>query len=253
LKFYFSFFLIFFTHLVFPQTGDTLLNDIGTFFVTGKEIVSAPLSFDKKDLINLGGTILLVSGGFLLDDESKQFSRNNQSAFNKHLFNIDRYYYIESAVLISAGTYFYGFFSSDNKIRQLGIDLGEAAIYSGITNIVIKYISGRIRPLDTDDNLSFHPFKRQPVRSSFGSAHTTLAFAVSTVMAKQVDNFFWEAGWYTAAGLVGAARIYHNMHWFSDVLLGAGIGFYIGSYVSDFTIDTEFSIIPGRIQIRVPL
>ncbi len=52
-------------------------------------------------------------------------------------------------------------------------------------------------------------------------------------MANEIDNFFWKIGWYSLAGLVGYARIYHNQHWFSDVLMGAAIGYFSGEFVNN--------------------
>ena len=185
----------------------------------------------------------------LADNEVKDFALRNKNDFNKHLFNIDKYYYVPFSIALTAGIYGYGYFAEDPEIRRLGIDLGEAAFYSGAINIIIKYASGRYRPWSTNDNLKFSPFERSPRFSAFGSAHTTLAFAVSTVMADYSDNFLWKAGWFAAAGLVGASRIYHNMHWFSDVVIGGSIGYFIGSFVIDKQEDTDIVITPAGISL----
>ncbi len=242
-----------FNKLIFPQSADTLYTDISAFLNTGSEIVAAPFSFDETDLIKTGGVLLFSAASFFADKEIKSFSLRNQNSFNSHLFNIDKYFFIESSVALTAGTYLYGFFAEDPEIRQLGIDLGEAAFYSGAINIIIKYAAGRHRPLGTDDNLLFTPFKLSPKHSSLVSGHTTLAFAVSTVMAGYSDIFFWKAAWFTAAGLVGAARIYHNMHWFSDVVLGGSLGYFIGSYVSGGQKNAEFCVTPYGVALRIAL
>jgi membrane-associated phospholipid phosphatase len=59
-------------------------------------------------------------------------------------------------------------------------------------------------------------------------------FAVSTVMANYLDNTLWKVFWYGSAGLVGAARIYNNKHWVSDVFLGAAIGYFVGRFTVNF-------------------
>jgi len=249
----FFFLLIFFPSCLFPQPEEVIKKDFYTFLSTGQQIAVSPLNLDESDIINIGSFAFLLSSGFLLDNEARTFALENRSEFNKNLFNIDRYYYIESSVALTAGTYLYGFLTEDEEIRQLGLDLGEAAFYSGTLNILIKYISGRYRPYETDDNTKFEPFERMPRYSAFGSAHTTLAFAISTVMADQMDNIFWKAGWYTAAGLVGAARIYHRMHWLSDVMLGASLGHFIGSFVLKKNTGTDITITPLGVGMRVQL
>jgi membrane-associated phospholipid phosphatase len=253
LRFTFLILLIISSSEIIPQNIDTIIVDTYEFINTGTNLVSSPFSFDSKDLITLGGIAAAVSGAFLLDHEVKQFAGNNINNFNNHLFDIDRYYYVPAAAVISGGIYFYGFFSKDKQIRQLGLDLGEAAFYANTFNIALKFFSGRNRPLRTDDNIEFRPFKIAPINSAFASSHTTLAFAISTVMSSYSDNIFWKTGWYTAAGLVGAARIYRRMHWFSDVVLGAAIGYYIGSYVTGSSNDVELAVMPGGFGLKVSL
>jgi membrane-associated phospholipid phosphatase len=70
---------------------------------------------------------------------------------------------------------------------------------------------------------------------SFPSGHTSAAFAFATVMAKSTDNLIWKIFWYTGAGIVGMARIYHNVHWLSDTILSGFIGYSAASYVVHFS------------------
>ncbi|NOX66590.1 MAG: phosphatase PAP2 family protein, partial [Chlorobi bacterium] len=46
-----------------------------------------------------------------------------------------------------------------------------------------------------------------------------------------------------SAGVVGAARIYHDKHWVSDVFLGGAIGYFVGRFVVNLNNveDSEFS------------
>lgn len=60
---------------------------------------------------------------------------------------------------------------------------------------------------------------------SFPSSHTAAAFAAAEFMRKEYKDSPWlVAGAYTAATATGALRIYHNSHWLTDVVTGAGIG-----------------------------
>jgi len=76
-------------------------------------------------------------------------------------------------------------------------------------------------------------------------------------MANEVDNVFWKIGWYSLAGLVGYARIYNNQHWFSDVLMGAAIGYFSGEFVNNHNTNeneqTQLNIFPMPNGIAVQL
>ncbi|MBC8053727.1 MAG: phosphatase PAP2 family protein [Sphingobacteriaceae bacterium] len=61
---------------------------------------------------------------------------------------------------------------------------------------------------------------------SFPSGHTTTAFIAAEIMRKEYQD---TSPWlvvigYTAAATTGALRVYHNKHWLTDVIAGAGLG-----------------------------
>ena len=53
-----------------------------------------------------------------------------------------------------------------------------------------------------------------------------------SMVADYINDVYWKVGWYTVASLVGTARIYHDKHWLSDVVMGSAIGYFIGDYAS---------------------
>jgi membrane-associated phospholipid phosphatase len=71
----------------------------------------------------------------------------------------------------------------------------------------------------------------QEANVSFPSGHTATAFAISTVLANRIDNPIATVALYGLAGFTGYQRIYDNKHWFSDVFVGAAIGYFIGSSI----------------------
>jgi membrane-associated phospholipid phosphatase len=118
------------------------------------------------------------------------------------------------------------------QVRNLALRLTEATAYASLINLATKFVLGRGRPQVNESATNFNLFNTTWEFTSLPSGHSTLSFAYSTVMAKEYQNFFWKFGWYTAAVLVGAGRIYHNVHWFSDVILGAAIGYAVGEFVN---------------------
>ena len=169
----------------------------------------------------------------LADKDIRNFSQRNQSRTANNVFNVDKYYYTEFVGASIIAFYGYGLIDNNNSVRKLAVKLTEATLLATSLTVITKTVVGRGRPYKQDTQYYTNPFTFDNDYNSFPSGHTTLAFAYSTVMANEVDNIFWKVGWYTAAGLVGYSRIYHNQHWFSDVMMGAAIGYFSGEFVNN--------------------
>ena len=221
-------FITIFNSFSFSQFKE-LGSDFNRFFKTGKDVFVAPSNWGKTDWLIFSGTIAVTSGTFLADKHARIFSK---TSFGDKLFSIDNVFNVTIPVIGIAGIYGCGLIFDDPKIRNLGLQLVESYTYAGIVTTVIKSAVGRSRPYVGKGNMDWHPVKFNTDQTSFPSGHATLAFAVSSVMANYLDNIYWKAGWYTIASLVGTARIYHDKHWLSDVVIGSAIGYFIGDYVS---------------------
>jgi membrane-associated phospholipid phosphatase len=215
--------------LSFPQFKE-IGSDFNKFVTTGKDVFISPVKWNKTDWLIFSGTTAITAGAFLLDKHARIFSK---TPFGDRLFSIDNAFNITGPAIAIVGIYGYGLISDDSKIRNLGLQLVESCTYAGIVTTVIKSTAGRSRPYTGKGNMDWHPVQFNTDQTSFPSGHATLAFAVSSVMANYIDNTYWKIGWYTLAGLVGTARIYHDKHWLSDVIMGSAIGYFIGDYVSN--------------------
>jgi len=209
--------------------------DLNHFFGVGIGLVKSPSNFTTSDLYTTGIVVFGTTSLFAVDKNVREFSTSYNTNFQDNLFKIDDYYGSFYTTLLPVSLYGFGLFTENTKIRQLGLKTAEAFIYSGIITGIFKIIIGRRRPYAGDSNMFFKPFQfTNNDYQSLPSGHTTVAFAVSTVMANYLDNFYWKVFWYGSASMVAYSRMYHNKHWVSDVALGAAIGFFVGKSVANF-------------------
>jgi membrane-associated phospholipid phosphatase len=215
------------------QSFSEFKNDVKEFYYLGPKLGHKIIQPEKEDIQIFLISSAAIAASFLLDNSIRELRHKNQTDFNERLFKIDRYYghkhYTPALFLI---LYSGGFVTGNKKIKEMGLHSLQALLYTGLITVSIKELAGRSRPYLEEGLFHFEPFSFEESRRSFFSGHTSATFAVSTVMAHEIDHPLWRCGWYGAAILVGAARIYHDRHWFSDVATGAIVGYSIGKFVS---------------------
>ncbi len=209
--------------------------DFGHFVDVGMGLLKAPAHFDRSDWLYMSGALAGTALISMADRSVKNFALRNQTAFNNKLFAIDNYDGNHYSLFLTLGIYGYGFFSGNKSIRRMGLRAYEAFVYAGFATTILKVLISRRRPYLGDNQYVFKPIVlTNNDYLSLPSGHTTVAWAVSTALAKSREGWLWKSFWYGSAGLVAGARIYHNKHWLSDVFLGGIIGYSIASYIVDF-------------------
>jgi membrane-associated phospholipid phosphatase len=228
---------------------DKIYDDANHFFNIGFDLATSPFSFDSDDWLKTGIVTLGTASLFTIDKNIKTISLKNLNSLDDQIFNFDSYHGNLYTAIFSASLYGYGLIGKNDEIRRLGLNALEAFTYSGIITGILKVAIGRRRPYAGDDQLYFKPlsFTNNDFQS-LPSGHTTVSFAVSTVMANYLDNIYWKIFWYGAGGMVAASRIYHNKHWISDVFLGGSIGYVVGRYVVNKESDNQTRILGSKIQ-----
>ena len=142
------------------------------------------------------------------------------------------------ALIIGTSMYAVGRLTREEHLAALGLHGTEALIVGEAIGGVIKGVIGRQRPYVKPQNSHSFGFLRgfgggDPFRS-FPSGHTLAAFAAAAAVTSETSGWWPDTRWvigpvlFTGATLTGASRMYDNRHWASDVVVGAGIGTFVG-------------------------
>jgi len=211
-----------------------------------KQEITAPFHLKHKDWLYVGEFAVVEGGLFFADEPVQRYAlglRNRNAA----VVNVSKYVTrfggaYEAYVLASLGAY--GFLFKNEKIKTTTLLATQAYITGGAMESLLKLISGRQRPSFYDPNsLEAEPKFRGPfnsgkdiygnrINSSFPSGHTTVAFAAATVFAMEYKNHpLIPILSYSAATLIGLSRITENVHWITDVVAGAALGYLTGRQV----------------------
>ena len=145
-------------------------------------------------------------------------------------------------VLTPITAYTIGRFTKDPKLQIAGMALLQTLIVTTSIQAPLKMITGRASPgivteLDhtkdfRTDNFSneFNWFNMNFI-AGWPSGHTANAFAAAATLSEIYHNNLWlKIGVYTYAAIIGVG-VTLDVHWASDALAGALIGYAIGKTV----------------------
>jgi membrane-associated phospholipid phosphatase len=148
------------------------------------------------------------------------------------------------SIVTAVGIYAVGRVDVQRRVQALGLHTVEGILFADALTGTIKFVAGRQRPfVDIKNPYDFQLWRgfKSDLYRSFPSGHSTAAFAFASTVTRETQ-FWWPHAafyigtvFYGGAALVGASRMYNNMHWASDVVAGAAIGTIMGLKVVKYT------------------
>lgn len=218
----------------------TIEQDFLSGYHTGIKIVSAPFHFDEKDWIITGSVVSATALAYLIDEDSRSFWKRNQNRTLDGISKVGKAYgEVSYAAILSGSLYLGGKLFNDKELSFTGRMLLEGLFYAGLTTTIIKTVTGRSRPYTNDGYNRFKLFQTETAYTSFPSGHVTVAFTLSSILSSRIDNVYATVGLYTLAAATVTQRMYSDSHWFSDTVLAASIGYFIGKAVVKFDDDSN--------------
>jgi membrane-associated phospholipid phosphatase len=134
-------------------------------------------------------------------------------------------WWVKGPLLVAAG------WGADLRNRRLvPLVAGAATVSFALAswlNLAIKAIVGRGRP---PSEIGLHALASVPGSPSFPSGHAMSAFAVAGAIAVLSPRLRWPV--LAVAAVIAFSRVYLGVHFWLDVLAGAGLGMTIGVLIA---------------------
>ncbi len=196
---------------------------------------TGPLRWKKDDWIIAGtiagGTTLL----YFIDDDVDNFFTDRRENQPRALDEFgERYGSPQVAYGITAGTYLFGLFTKNEKVRKAGALMTSSAVTAGLLQTFLKATIGRSRPENNQGKFDFKPYSGRAGWRSFPSGHTILSVTLAHAAAKQFDNIWIKLGIYSLGAIPPLQRIWGGAHWLTDVALSTALSIVIVDAIDNY-------------------
>ena len=189
--------------------------------------VTSPGRWRGSDWLVLAGVLGGTAAVTLFDEPVRNYWQRQDNRFLDGVEEIGYHYGKPyTAVGVTAGFYLSGLIFKSSWARETGLMLGSSIFTSSMLMGVMKDAAGRARPEMLTGHLDFHPFNTSASFHSFPSGHSSVAFGISLLLARRVDNVPLKVLFYSLAGTTAVSRMYSDAHWLSDIAFGGTMAWF---------------------------
>jgi membrane-associated phospholipid phosphatase len=211
----------------------------------GAQTVEAPETrplFETRDWVVIGGLFATHLALFSLDDDVRDLAVDMRSAGSDRAADMLRPLgRTRELAVFGAATYLVGIAVSDERVADFGLHAFASLAISNFVSGALKVVGGRARPVTLQADGT--AIRRDPhewellggwgdegARRSYPSGHSSNAFTLAAVFAEELGG---PAPWiaYPLAAGVAWSRVNDEVHWASDVVMGAFVGVLTGQLV----------------------
>ena len=244
-------------HVVNDSFDTDTANFLKGFFKDHLALWKSPLKMNAKKYL-FWAPVLVSTAICFRNDERIHSSFNDFQSKNSWVGKVSPVITDIGSTRVILGTtmifYGVGVLFNNTKAKQTGVMAVQALGHAAIIVTAGKLITGRERPSYNNGISTWHWFPSslkqfgsdpQPKYNSFPSGHTIAVWSVATVIAKQYrKTIIIPVLAYGLATGVGLSRVVEDAHWLSDVVVGAALGFTIGSFVVKMHKNTRWMLFP---------
>ncbi len=200
-------------------------------------VVASPLKFKLEDWAYAGAAVGVIALSFTQDDffQNKVRGRQGSSLSGLATYVGEPFGNPIWTASSSLGLYLLGKGFEKERLAEPALLAFQSVAISGASAMFFKLLLHRQRPREgnsTDPGVWLGPsFSLDNL--SFPSGHTATAFALASSLSTYYKDRR-EVGiiLYSLAGITAWSRIHDNEHWFSDVVAGALLGYFVGHTIA---------------------
>jgi membrane-associated phospholipid phosphatase len=209
--------------------------DLSQFGHETGDFIKQPSMWDGSDWLKLG---VMCGGSFLLietvDQPTRDLALKDRSYLHSVPIEAGRIWgELYSPVVLFAGFAAHSLITNDMSTRKVAYEIGQACLYAGSMEYILKSAIGRSRPYMNEGSSSYRLFTFNDDYHSFPSGHSAAAFAISTVLSRNAGPTWLKILAYLPAAITPFSRVYEDMHWVSSCFIGGAIGYFVATWVVD--------------------